>query len=424
MITIDIYSQAVSPKINYVFDFILGGVENIVYSVTDDYDLFISSDADVLINYSDIILPSTINIPYSNYFESKQFSDFHSELIFVDQAINFDFIAAIFYLLNRVEEYSSTDLDEHGRYRSASSFLHNKNLLHKPIVDIWLQEFYKIIATYYSIELKIVDQFNVVSTVDIDHIFAFKAKGIINKLGSTARDILTANIQKLKDRAAPHDPFDTYAFIQECHEMNGLDCRYFILTSERTKYDRSLSPDNPEFLKVIDALAANNEIGIHPSYNSYKDVELITSQKQRLEKIIDRKITTSRQHFLRMKLPDTYYYLIKSGITTDYSMGYPDVLGFRAGTSRAYNWYDVASDKVTDLVVQPFALMDVTLRRVSKGDPSVAFRIAKSIIDDIKAVNGTFSLIWHNSSFYSTEGWSGWDKLYAEILTYAKSHIS
>ena len=423
MISIAIYCPVHTPKVSYVFDFIFAIAPNVSFHLTHNYDKFASSDSDILINYSNKVSASAINIPYSDNLNLMQNPDFEAELILSDKTLNFDLIAAIFHLLSRVEEYNVLDKDEHGRYQSASSILHEKNLLHKPIIDIWVAEFYKLLSSYYSIDLRSGRKFNVVSTVDIDHIYAFKGKSLAVRTGSIIKDLLTVNIQKLKDRLASDDPFDTYAYIVECHMINELDCRYFILTSERSQYDKSLSPDHPMFLKVVGTLALDNEIGIHPSYDTYNDPQLIRSQKQRLEKIIDRPISASRQHFLRMDLPHTYGHLIESGITDDYSMGYPNVLGFRAGTSRAYQWYDMSQDQVTDLVIHPFALMDVTLRRVSDGNTTKAFELAKALVDEIKAVGGTFSLIWHNSSFYDTEGWAGWDKVYVEILTYAKSQI-
>ncbi len=44
-----------------------------------------------------------------------------------------------------------------------------------------------------------------------------------------------------------------------------------------------------------------------------------------------------------MALPQTYAALIALGIHTDYSMGYGTHLGFRAGTSRSFYWYQLDS---------------------------------------------------------------------------------
>ena len=53
--------------------------------------------------------------------------------------------------------------------------------------------------------------------------------------------------------------------------------------------------------------------------------------------------------------------LIDAGIAEDYSMGYPDEPGFRAGIARPYYFYDVAEDHQTNLKIFPFQVMDATL---------------------------------------------------------------
>ena len=222
----------------------------------------------------------------------------------------------------------------------------------------------------------------------------------------------------------PEDPFDTYEYISDLHKELRIECKYFVLCADRSQYDRSLLPIHPDFVDVIGTISRHSRVGIHPSYYSSEKPALISKEKKALERVIAKEIDISRQHYLKMQVPETYSQLIMSGIKHDYSMGYSDQLGFRSGTSRSYKWFDCNKNEITKLTVHPFCIMDVTLRRVSAGDTTKAINIAKDTIDTIKAVGGTFSIVWHNSSFYGTEGWTGWDKVYSEILRYAKSCIS
>lgn len=416
---IHIYHPSFNNRVKYIFDFIFESVKNCELVYYSDLEIFRNSSG-IKLNYSNEIFDEVVTIPMSNYFNDSVLPDFTSELESVNKIFSFDFIAVVFHLICRVEEYNSKALDEHLRYKSSASILHRKGILDKPVIDYWIRDFIKVLSDVYNSKFEIAHQYKVVSTVDIDHIYAFKSKPLLTQLGSTAKDIATFNIQRLKDRSKSKDPFDTYDYIQEVHDQYGLACKYFILTSNRTKYDRSLPTNHPDFIEVIKKIANSNSIGIHPSYDSYKNKDLILSQKINLESVIDQEINSSRQHFLRMHLPTTYQYLIDAGLRHDYSMGYANVLGFRAGTSRSYRWYDIATDSVTDLTVHPFSIMDVTLRRASNGNINKAIELARQMIDLIREINGTLGLVWHNSSFYDTEGWEDWDKVYEEILRYSQ----
>jgi len=145
-------------------------------------------------------------------------------------------------------------------------------------------------------------------------------------------------------------------------------------------------------------------------------LDLIQKQKHKLESLLRESVTLSRQHFLRMNIPSTYHAIVKAGIEKDYSMGYADRLGYRAGTSLPFFWFDLDHDCVTNLMIHPFQMMDVTFKNYLNLSPDRALEKAQTIIAHNKAVNGCTCLIWHNSSFYADEGWDGWEATYRKLL--------
>jgi hypothetical protein len=66
-------------------------------------------------------------------------------------------------------------------------------------------------------------------------------------------------------------------------------------------------------------------------------------------------------------------------------------------------------------------MMDVTLKQYMKLDHESAWQICQQIIEEIKTHRGYCSLIWHNSSFFELESWSGWKAVYSKLLSYAKA---
>ena len=124
----------------------------------------------------------------------------------------------------------------------------------------------------------------------------------------------------------------------------------------------------------------------------------------------------SRQHFLKLTFPNTYRHLIQVGIQSDYTMGYADNIGFRAGIATPFYWYDLENEAMTNLKIYPFQVMEVTLKEYLKLSPEEAIVYVKPLIEATKAVGGTFTTLWHNSTLSETEGYEGWRRVYEAIL--------
>ena len=120
---------------------------------------------------------------------------------------------------------------------------------------------------------------------------------------------------------------------------------------------------------------------------------------------------------MRLHLPSTYRHLLKHQIYADYSMGYPDHLGFRNGLAIPTPWYDLENEEQTALLIHPFQIMDVTLKNYLKKSPEQANEQIQSILDTVCSYGGTCISIWHNSSFDNQ--WKGWEKVFEEMLSYA-----
>jgi hypothetical protein len=100
-------------------------------------------------------------------------------------------------------------------------------------------------------------------------------------------------------------------------------------------------------------------------------------------------------------------------------MGYPSQVGFRAGICVPYPFYDLTTETETSLTIHPFGVMDGTLNEYLKLTPAQAIEKVKLLIDEVKAVNGTFYSLWHNSSLSEKGDWRGWTKVYTQLVDYA-----
>ena len=415
-----VYSAYSDNKLQYVASYIFEYRLGLTFQIITDKEAFNTTHATCKVNYSNDNQTSELKIPSSDYFSNfgkERIPEIQRQLnINEDGELNFDAFASCFYLLARVEEYNGDiPKDAHDRFRSSSSILAKLSILDVPIIDYWIQSLANFLNQNQSIQTSL-SEYSLKSTLDIDQFFAFKHKPFAVRLGGTLKDFFTINWTRLRERFQSEDPYDRISDIISWHKELGIKLTTFILVADRGTYDKNISSSKPVFLEKVSKISKSAEIGIHPSYYSMNSLKLIQKQKHTLEPLIGESVILSRQHFLRMTMPSTYNASVKAGIEMDYSMGYADRLGYQAGTSVPFYWFDFEQDAVTSLLIHPFQMMDVTFKNYLNLSPEQALEKAQTIIAHNKAVNGCTCLIWHNSSFYAAEGWAGWETTYRKLL--------
>jgi hypothetical protein len=157
-------------------------------------------------------------------------------------------------------------------------------------------------------------------------------------------------------------------------------------------------------------------IGIHPSYASNRSLKTLKKEFERFSCILGKKPVISRQHYLIMRFPDTCRALIDQGIQDDYTMGYASRIGFRAGTTMPFRFYDLEREVETNLVLHPFICMDVTFRQYLGLTPEKASDMIRTMMNKVRLVHGRFVSLWHNESLSEYGLWKGWRKVYEDML--------
>ncbi|MEM6396467.1 MAG: polysaccharide deacetylase family protein [Bacteroidota bacterium] len=335
----------------------------------------------------------------------------------------FDPLSGIFWHLSRFEEYQPFDADRHGRFPATASLSYKMGLINQPIAVIWADRLYDSIRKQYPRLPEMSRPFELRPTYDVDMVWAFHGRKW-RGLARAGLDMIQGQIKMTRTRLASwrnreNDPFYTFSLLTKWHQELNLEPHYFFLLSDfRSRFDPNVSPNNPKLQALIRELAAqpNHSIGIHPSYHSLERPELVSSETKTLSHILGRTPTGSRQHFLRLRFPDTYRALIKAGLRADYSMGYADAPGWRAGTHLPYPWYDLEREEATRFQIHPFAFMDVTLKNYQKLSPQDASKVMHFYRDQIQALGGPLYSLWHNSSFSEAHGWQGYGEVYEDYL--------
>ena len=338
----------------------------------------------------------------------------------------FDIFAAAFFCLSRYEEYLPHFTDVHGRFPATASVAYKEGFLMNAVVDRWALMLAQKLKSRYADFVYSQRSFDLENTVDIDAAYCYKNKGLLRTLTGIGRDLLANKHNgevKKRLRVLMHkenDPFDTFDYIIDVHRRySGMRLKFFPLMADYNVYDKPISYQNKEFRELLQHLCDNAKMGLHGSYASSDDASLIGVESDRLASLLHRKTVRNRFHFLRLFLPSSYNALLDNGIQHDYTMGYADEPGFRSGTCTAYPFFDLESDCEKQLLIHPFAVMDSTFFYYKKTTPEAAETIYKQIVDEVKHVGGSLSLLWHNQSLCEDFGWEGWRAVFENVLDYA-----
>ena len=341
--------------------------------------------------------------------------------------IPFDIFAASFYLLTLYEEYIPKRLDKHERFHHEESLAYRKGFLEIPVVDRWayyLKE--ELEERGYDTSSFQLRKYRAISTFDIDHPYLYRNKGLVKNVGGVVRDLLKGKINLVMDRIAvqlhlkPDPYFEAIIRIEEIQKQLNRPYYLFALIAGKSKYDRSIVYSHRRFYNY---LKQNQSaiIGLHPSYNTLRNLKQLMKEKSKLEHIVKQKITTSRQHFLRMHNPETFQELNLAGFQEDFTLAFAHAPGFRSGTAVPYLFYDIEKEEETNLLIRPTIMMDTTLISHQGLCPEEALQKIKTLVDACKQSGGDYLSLWHNSNLAITEKENPWINVFIQSYKYAIS---
>jgi len=336
--------------------------------------------------------------------------------------LGFDVFAATFYLVSRYEEYLPGRKDQHGRFKAEESFAFRHGFLEVPLVNHYAQLLKETLQHYYPALAYREPGFTFVPTYDIDVAYAYRGRGLIRWLGATLRSIYRLEFEAVAERfmvlaGNKPDPFDTYDLqLGWQKKFAWAEAYYFFLCGKPGLHDHNISCNAPAFQNLVKTIAQNARVGIHPSYASAGNPKQFSHETACLSAIAGKPILYSRQHYLRVTLPETYRLLIQNNIQADFSMGYASHPGFRASIATPFPFYDLPGDKPTGLTIYPFAVMDGTLKDYMNLTPTQAISKIESLIQEVRKVNGTFISLWHNDALSERGRWKGWRPVYEALL--------
>lgn len=404
-VKINIYVQRSTPRLNFVVNEIFKRRLGLIPKIFTDLTLF-NQAIGARLNYSHIDIEHIPTIPPSALLFEKRIQPQELNPVKKDKILllfpikshplSFDPLAASFFLLSRYEEYLPHRTDDNGRFLELDAVLIKNGVHYYPQVEYYSQALFNWLKEFYPDLEGDLGAFKHEVTVDVDQLFALKHKGLARSFLALMADIPKGKARK---RLAvifglKSDPNAVYEDIIASSIKKGIKPKFFIQVGDNSKFDHNNPPHLSAVKELINLLALQAEVGIHPSYYSSDEDDMLALELERLKRIVAVPITKSRQHYLRFKLPETFQKLEELGIQEDYSICYAAHNGFRAGTCKPFKIYDLQREEVLGITAFPGTFMDLTAVRGADNEKA-AIEAALDLIREVKSFNGVFVSIWH-----------------------------
>ena len=251
----------------------------------------------------------------------------------------------------------------------------------------------------------------------------------LNALRSLLRGQIGESFSKLASGAKflfSNDDYWCFERITELEKTNNLRSHFNIYGGpggwKRTFKQLLLDPSysittHPKLKQQLQKMYAEGwKIGLHQSFDAWADAQQMQSERQRLEETLGFPITSCRQHWLRFSWKQTWQAQEQARLTLDTTLGFNDRPGFRTGAALQYRPWNFNSESPHHLEVLPMVLMDSHLYDYENLNDSQRYKQIAYWLDEIYAVGGIASVIWHQRVMSNDYGWgAGYETLLSMI---------
>ena len=337
-----------------------------------------------------------------------------------------DIFSSSFFMLTRWEEYVNKQRDSHNRFPSTESLAYKFNLLDRPIVNEYIYFLHALLKKIGFKESVKKREYKMLVTHDVDVPLRYTnwksgLVEIVRDISVRKNPVLACKNVFLKLKSLlkfSKDPYDTFDFLMNLSDKHGLKSYFFFMAKGNTHFDNGYSLDSPKITALIDRIKQKGHfIGIHPTYNTYNDVNQFTKEKNELKKASNMTcVNFGRQHFLRFEAPTTWQIWEDNNMKWDSTLSYADREGFRCGVCYEFPVFNFLTRKELNLYEKPLIVMEGSFttyqKHISKQD--MIDKIV-NLQNKVRKYNGTFVILWHNSSF-NTPAWNKYKGVYEYII--------
>lgn len=146
-------------------------------------------------------------------------------------------------------------------------------------------------------------------------------------------------------------------------------------------------------------------LGLHPAFGTWAQADAMRAEKNRLEQAAGQEVKVLRQHWLRFSFLDTWAAQEAAGFALDTTLGFNDAPGFRNGAAIAMHPLNPQTGLPLRLQSVPLVLMDSHLYDYGDLDANGIAQGMAGMLDEVRAVRGIASVVWHQQAFGRDYHW-------------------
>ena len=336
--------------------------------------------------------------------------------------IPFDIFSASFYLLSRYEEYLpiKENFDSKGCFISEKSLAYKEGFLETPLVDVWalkLEE--KLNSLFPNYTSSIDRRFRFLPIISVNTPYRYRTYSVLGNVLRLGKKVLERDWSELKKQLRvllriDQDPYCNVEKIVELHNRNSLRPLFAFRISNKKWYKRPVYFAYSTYKKV---LCRNYQIALCISGVASNSVTQLKMEQKILSRIFRTRIVIGTSSLSEYVVPKFYRNLSNSKIKEDFSMSYPDRIGFRASTCTPFRVYDLNREEYYRIDVHsvPFTVWSVKRMGLNKEE---IVKAATSMAKTVKSLKGEFIIASHNDNFVDSSMLKGWASTYEYVIRY------
>lgn len=176
-------------------------------------------------------------------------------------------------------------------------------------------------------------------------------------------------------------------------------------TPARWLMDPGYRLDSSKGARLIAALRGSRaEVGLHPSFDSWRDPDLLADQRAHLEEHLGRPVRRVRQHWLRFSWERTWAAQAAAGLGCDATLMFNDRPGFRNSAAIEWHPWNPLTGSPHEISAVTSCFMDS--HQYDYSDlAGTAHLAARTLVDECRAVGGTAEFLWHPHTLNADYGW-------------------
>lgn len=309
-----------------------------------------------------------------------------------------DLPLSILLTLSRYEETLHLSRDAHERFSAIQSMAVREGFLYRPIVDEYGLALAQVLPKLLPGWRPAKRALRICVSHDVDEIgVPFKLR---NAIGHTLRrGNPLATVRDLVRYGAGGDTsyMALLRRITEASQNRGIVPAVYWKAANASQHDTGYDPHGLRLHRLIrEQLEQGIEVGVHPSYVSFRSPRLLNQEVGKLREILGDARLGGRQDYLRWE-PETWSQWESAGLAYDSSVGYADAIGFRAGTCHPYRPWLMKKQREARLWEVPLTVMDSAALHYLKLSAEETVSQVRSLIERCRTVGGVFTLAWHNT---------------------------